>query len=459
MTYWTNPSAIKLAGDNDPVDVIQKKAREVVLSAIQDGWAGPPFDPFELAKYLSIPVTPREDIQDARTIPVGGRGLRVEFNPNKPPGRIRFSMAHEIGHTLFPDCAETVRTRGRAQREDSWQLELLCNLAAAEILMPIGTAMDIDREPVRIDNILRLQRQYDVSTEAICLRMIRLTRERCTFFAATRTSPALSATSDYRVDYSVPSRASKTIVPQGFEFSDPTVMSQCTAVGFTAKGTERWSDALPEAYVECVGIPPYPGQYFPRIVGILEFGERAEASTRQIRYLRGDALQPRGNGCQIIAHVVNDKTSNWGGLGFAQAIKKWFPSVQRGFRQWVSSDPENLSLGRVHLTEVAPDLIIVSMIAQHGYGPSRKPRIRYSVLRNCLDQLAEIAVTRAASIHVPRIGTGEARGKWPIIAELIDETLIQRSINVTVYRLPSSELLEETQGPLPLGAAVQSLKE
>jgi len=455
MTHWTNLSVIKFAGDDDPIKVVQKRVREIVLNAIQEGWGGPPFDPFELAEHLGIPITPREDIQDARTIPVGGRGLRIEFNPNRPRGRVRFSVAHEIGHTLFPDCAETVRTRGLTEKEDSWQLELLCNLAAGEILMPIGAAFGLEREPLGIDNVLCLQRAYDVSTEAICLRMIKLTVEPCTLFAAARTSPALSSVANHRIDYSVPSRATKFSITQGFEISSDTVLSQCTAVGFTAKGTERWARDLPEVYIECVGIPAYPGQYFPRIIGILKSGEAAKPSSRQINYLWGDALKPRGKGYQIIAHIVNDKTPNWGGFGFARAVRNRFPLVQSDFQQWVSSAPENLSLGRVHLAEVAQDLDVVSMIAQHGYGPSRKPRIRYNVLKNCLVRLAEIAIERRASIHMPRIGSGQAGGKWPIIAELIDEALIQQGIDVTVYSPPPSQPLKETQGLLQSSVAVQ----
>lgn len=455
MTYWTNPSVLRLAGDTDPIEVMQKRVREMVLNAIQEGWTGPPFDPFELAQYLGVPITPREDIQDARIIPVGGRGLRIEFNPNRPRGRMRFSVAHEIGHTLFPDCAETIRTRGPTEREDSWQLELLCNLAAAEILMPIGTAVGLEHEPVRIDNVLRLQREYDVSTEAICLRMVKVTAEPCILFAAVRTSPALSSVATYRIDYSMPSRVAKFSIPRGFEVGGDTVLSQCTAIGFTAKGSERWAKDLPQVYIECVGIPHYPGQYFPRIIGIAESERVAETSPRRIKYLWGDALKPRGTGYQVIAHIVNDKTPNWGGFGFAREVRKKLPSVQGDFQKWVSSGPENLSLGRVHLAEVAQDLGVLSMIAQHGYGPSRKPRIRYGMLKNCLEQLAEIAVERQASVHMPRIGSGQAGGKWTIIAELIDEALVQRGIDVTIYSVPTSQPLEETQGLLHLGVAVQ----
>ncbi len=37
-----------LAG-NDPTSVITQKAVSVVLDAMQQGWTGPPFDPFRLA--------------------------------------------------------------------------------------------------------------------------------------------------------------------------------------------------------------------------------------------------------------------------------------------------------------------------------------------------------------------------------------------------------------------------
>lgn len=451
--YWTNPSVINLAGDSDPIDFMQKRARQLVLEAIQEGWAGPPFDPFKLAEYLDISVIPREDIQDARIVASSRRRLRIEFNPNRPRGRMRFSVAHEISHSLFPDCAEEVRSRGRAEREDSWQLELLCNLAAAEILMPIGTARELEREPVLIDNILRLQKEYDVSTEAICLRLVKVTDEPCIVFAAARTWPEFVVSASYRIDYSIPSRSIKYEIPRGFRTTGETILSQCTAIGFTAKGTEWWAENLPKVYIECVGIPSYPNHSFPRVIGIARFKRGGYISPTRIKFLRGDALQPRSDGKQIIAHVVNDKTPNWGGFGFAYEVKRRIPSVQDTFRNWAISNRENLTLGKIHLSPLSNDLTIVSMIAQHGYGPSRKPGIRYEALKYCLDQLAEIALTKRASVHMPRIGGGQAGGNWAIIEELIDDALVRRGIDVTIYTLPTYHPTEETQGLLKLNSS------
>lgn len=444
MKYWTNPSVARFAGDIDPVEFMQQKARELVIHALQEGWTGPPYDPFKLTDLLGIPVAAQEDILDARIVPVGTQRYRIEYNPNRSRGRQRFSVAHEIAHTFFPDCAEVIRNRSRVttDAEDNWQVEMLCNLAAAEFLMPIGSAVMIENEAVSVDNILRLQRKYEVSTEAISIKLARITADPCVIFTAK--SGFRDQPSNYNIDYSIPSRTATFNFRRGFEVARRTVLSQCTAVGFTAKGRERWAVGLPELYIECVGIPPYPGYYMPRIAGIARAVGKDVPRSPGIMFLKGDAIKPRTPGPKIIAQIVNDKTMNWGGRGFAYNVKKRLPEVQDNFQKWVLANPNNLSLGSTHVSLLSDECIIVSMVAQHGYGPSVKPRIRYGALMNCLERLAEVAVEESATVHMPRIGTGNAGGNWSIIQELIQDTLLRRGIQVTVYDLPGVDI-NETQ--------------
>src|SRR3954463_11709232 len=111
---WSHPSVQRLleeSGQRDPYAEIARRAREIVLEALEDGWSGPPFDPFELAERAGIETVPREDLDDARLVsPVGGRPL-IEFNPHRRPARVRFSVAHELGHVLFSDHRDQVRYR------------------------------------------------------------------------------------------------------------------------------------------------------------------------------------------------------------------------------------------------------------------------------------------------------------------------------------------------------------
>ncbi len=149
---------LAFAKDSDPFQVLTAKVRDFTFHGFESGWSGPPYDPFALAAIWGIEVSPNKDVVDARIVPAKGGTLRIEFNPDRPTARINYSVAHELGHSLFPDCAEIIRHRVKhsGATRDEWQLEMLCNIAAAEILMPIGALREEDLEP-DIDRLLDLR--------------------------------------------------------------------------------------------------------------------------------------------------------------------------------------------------------------------------------------------------------------------------------------------------------------
>jgi hypothetical protein len=200
------------------VQVVTEQAREVVAKAFDAGWAGPPFDPIALADLLDIEVVARDDVHDARTAPVGRSKARIEFNPNRPRGRMRFSLAHELAHTLFPDCLERVRYRvSRGEmRADEWQLEALCNIAAAEFLMPLSSLPALASNELSMYRLLDLHRAFDVSVEALLIRIAETSNAACAAFAAALPglTPAMAPsdgvparTAAARLDYLIPSLA------------------------------------------------------------------------------------------------------------------------------------------------------------------------------------------------------------------------------------------------------------
>ncbi len=434
---WTNESVLAFAGEVDPVTAIEVRARSAVLAALDRGWNGPPFDPIRLADLLNLNVEARADIPDARTIlGLDGQPL-IQFNPTRPRGRVRFSVAHEIAHTFFSDWKRRVRNRSheRGAAGDNWQLEMLCNIAAAEIIMPIGSFKNIIEEDLNIERLMNLQKKYDVSSESIIIRAIKLTSRSAAMFTASRVH-SRGAEDVFRIDYSIPSSSWRNGVLAGTRVDSKSVLGECTAVGYTARAVERWFDLRARYSIECVGLPPYPGSPFPRIGGIISPCKGGVAKSREIDVVHGNALEPRGRGPRIIAHIVNDKTPNWGGGGFAAALRRLMPEVQSDFKQWARESPKNLELGNVRCVGVDESLSIVSMIAQRGYGPSSGPRIRYWALSQCLEHLAAIAKLHGASIHMPPIGTGNAGGSWDIILELLIQHLLQSGLKVTVYDLP-----------------------
>jgi hypothetical protein len=244
------------------------------------------------------------------------------------------------------------------------------------------------------------------------------------------------------------SRAWSVHMRPGTHLPSGSVLSECTAIGYTAKGEEKWGQSLQDIHVECVGIPPYPGTRHPRIVGLVSPRLATESSSNSIIYLSGSAVDTRGKGSRIIAHIVNDATANWGGGGFAVAVKRKWQDVQSDFRSWAEGPPRALRLGNVRFYSPEKDITIASMVCQKGYGPSAKPRVRYAALQDALRLISEEAIRREATVHMPRIGTGNAGGSWDIIQDLISSSLLSSGVSVFVYSLPGSELPEPAQRTL-----------
>jgi O-acetyl-ADP-ribose deacetylase (regulator of RNase III) len=427
---WTNSSVKTFAGADDPMAIVVSKARQITFDALEAGWSGPPFDPIQLAEHLGLTVVPKDDIADARILKQPDGQMTIEYNPNRPRGRVRYSIAHEIAHTFFPDYADKVRNRDEKSdiSGDDWQLEMLCNIGAAELIMPIGSFPDLRGESISIDKLMELRKQYDVSTEALLLRFIRLTDRACCLFAASRVEDGTYA-GRYRIDYAVPSRHWKHSLP-GPHLPDGTLLEDCSAIGFTAKGTERWPPDNESLRVEAVGVPSYPGSVHARVLGLV-FVEDALIPSSSIKYVVGDATEPRGQRPHIIVQVMNDSSATWGG-GFSKALAIKFSAAQIDYRAW-ASDPENKKLGRVHFYGDAAGVTLATIVAQRGIGASETARIRYPALHNGLQEVTKQALETSASVHMPRIGCGIAGGKWEVVSELVEQTLIASGVSVTVY--------------------------
>jgi O-acetyl-ADP-ribose deacetylase (regulator of RNase III) len=440
-TFWTNPSVTAFAGDKDPIEAVTTKARNIVFAAIQSGWNGPPFDPIALARALGMQVMARDDLSDARVVSLEDGRLRIEFNPTRPRGRLRFSIAHEVAHTFFSDVAADVRHRtgtgavAGSAVGDEWQLELLCNVAAGELLVPslaLPTG-ELDSAALDINRLMAIRSRFDVSTEAILRRTAQATTHAVTMFAAAAVGDEEDG-STFRIDYTVPSIAWGAEIRRGSTIHSE-VLAECTAVGFTAVGVESWSEQCEDVAVSAVGLPPYPGDRLPRVAGLL-VRDLQGATSETISYITGDATQPRGSGTRIIAHVVNDQARAWGGHGFAVQLRRAQPQAAEAFHYWTIARPENLRLGHIHVVELSDGLSVASMVAQEGYGDSADPRLRYDALTDCLDELRLAALRLGASVHMPRIGLGQGGGTWALIAEEIEGALCRHGVSVTVYTLP-----------------------
>jgi len=161
------------SGLNDPIDAIRSRARAFVSEAMTLNWEGPPFSMTELASLRNLKVDENADLrddQDACVMPG-----RVLLNRRKPGVRRRYSLAHEIGHTLFPDYEEEVRGVGRLWRRDGddSELERLCQVAAAEFLFPLTPFLAaVGRQDATLSATLTIAGEFVASPEATARRLV-----------------------------------------------------------------------------------------------------------------------------------------------------------------------------------------------------------------------------------------------------------------------------------------------
>src|SRR5581483_10668877 len=411
---WTNRSVLAFSEGLDPVFAMEKRARSLVLRAMDAGWDGPPFDPLALARWLKVRTEACGNIPDARMVPGEGSQVVLEYNPMRPRGRLRFSIAHEIAHFLFADCGERIRNRGGdLAASDDWQLEVLCNIGAAELLMPLGSFSELADKELSIDSVLNLRKQFDVSVEACIIRLIKLSSAPSAAFCASK-----HADGHYRMDYIIPASGWKSPIRTGQSLSNTGVVAEANAIGYTAKGLESWDEREP-LHVECIGLAPYPGSIVPRVVGIIRPSKPSQYKPPTVTEVVGSALEPRGSGPRIIAHVVPDTQKIWGGAGFASKVRRTFPDAWLHFKAATSGKGKAPDLGKVVVVPVGEQVSVAHMIAQHGIGPSANQRLSYSALEQCLSQVRTRAQELGASVHMPRVGTGHGGANWDVVKELI----------------------------------------
>ncbi len=435
---------IAFAGDSDPLEAASAAARDLLRTAQTADVLGPPVDIFGLARALAIELRPSAEGWDASLHSRSGQFV-VEYDPTRPKGRLRFSIAHEIAHTCFADAGESIRHR-TAQgavpdpQGDSWEVELLCNLIAAEILMPTESIQGHLNSDFDIDFLMELRRRWDVSTEAILRKYVTDSGREGVLIATSRVDG--EARSIFRVDYAQnpPSISGMlgTLFHHGQILDQPNLLNTCVAVGQTVRGTMIQGGV--RLSVQAVGVPPYPGSTLPRVLAYIQSEEEYE-SDRGIIHVVGDILDiDQASGPALVAHIVSDEVRQWSNWGVAGALRRAFPDAAGSFRAWTIFSPEHLRLGRVHLISRYRNhqlIEIASIVAQAGYGSSFDSRLDLEAMSVGLDVVASRAIELDATVHVPRLGAGQAGGRWDHVERLLAERLASKGVEVVVHTLPS----------------------
>lgn len=444
---WNHQSVkllISETGNSDPMEAIKTRARDLVLKAFEMGWQGPPYSPIQLAKFLNIDVIPNDELIDARIVPTG-KDLQIQYNPFQRPTRVNFSVAHEIAHTLFSDCANAIRNREERPAENR-ELEQLCNAAAAEIQLPYAIfSNDANSEPPSMVGLIALAKKYNASLESVFLRYTEVIDRPCAILIG-----IFQTDNKITIDYFKSSRSFSIPLPNHMDIPADSKAYECTSPGWTATDEDvTWDFFNGQPFnVYSAGISPYRRDNKPRvgllILPVTETKNAKDAGKVVIEY--GDATKPRGKGKKIIAQLVNTHAGL--GKGFGLSLTKNYPVVKTELDRW-KAEKSRFKLGETNLVKVSSDLYVFQMLAQKGlFQTGAEIPLRYNELRKCLVGLREAALELNCSIHMPAIGAGQAKGNWEIIIGMIHDELVNFNVKVNIYFFPNSPITPKSPANL-----------
>ena len=148
-------------------ETIRHEAERMLKAA---GATGAPVSLRAVVSHLNLSLVERrrEPFGSEAALVARGDGHAIELRGSPGARRLRFTIAHEIGHfVLHPGRA--VSERGGPTNQSTVRLEREADQFAAELLMP----EQLVRQAVLDDggDLRRLADRFDVSTQAMSLRL------------------------------------------------------------------------------------------------------------------------------------------------------------------------------------------------------------------------------------------------------------------------------------------------
>jgi hypothetical protein len=144
------------------------KAVSRVGEELLEGVQCPPTDLDAVAAKVSILACIAEDMAGSGQLRRDDVGLTIAYSRFLSKPRRRFTIAHEIAHAYL-------ETRWRGLSRPSNEVELLCNMIAAEVLMPQARVINhLRHSRLKLDRIFEIAQVFQVSLSAAAIRCAEL---------------------------------------------------------------------------------------------------------------------------------------------------------------------------------------------------------------------------------------------------------------------------------------------
>jgi Zn-dependent peptidase ImmA (M78 family) len=156
-------SLLELAGGAGTVESAVASLAEGYLQ----GTTRPPTDLDQIAPKLGITGFEAAEIAGSGELRRDGDRLRVFYSIDLSADRRRFTIAHEMGHALLESTGPKRPQKGK-------EVERLCDMFAAELLMPRQEFLDRAHGEASTERILELARHFRTSLTTTGIRYAEL---------------------------------------------------------------------------------------------------------------------------------------------------------------------------------------------------------------------------------------------------------------------------------------------
>jgi hypothetical protein len=158
-----------------PDEALIDRVKNLRRSAKTPNGTAPTLEVFFASRRIKEVVTDKGLNADGALVPLGNSfrdGFRMALRPDLSNSRIRFTVAHELCHTFFYEEVPEIKFEPHVPDPDE---ERLCNIGAAELLMPANHLRRQARGAlVSLETLQELAHQYRVSFEAMFVRLLTL---------------------------------------------------------------------------------------------------------------------------------------------------------------------------------------------------------------------------------------------------------------------------------------------
>lgn len=160
---WTSAAARRIIEESRDARTVEE-AVYVVASRLLEGVPCPPTDLEALTKRLNVTsVEPVSRLPISGELRKRGDGFAIVYSSSLSPARRRFTVAHELGHAVFEGTGRNCPRHGR-------ELETICDMLAAEFLMPRDLFLARASRNADPEDVLGLARDFGTSVMATALR-------------------------------------------------------------------------------------------------------------------------------------------------------------------------------------------------------------------------------------------------------------------------------------------------